>query len=130
MVKFLLLLTISSILVITRLSCLTSSFGFGYSRNFTVLIRDLLNRIARWCAASISIYESPSAKIFLMFPFVNSSYVSRKAFYFHLGTSYGKRFSYLARAEIMVIFSSMWKASGRNLLHENSTQPSAAFVMI
>lgn len=43
MVRFLGLFMISSNLRMTRLSCLTSSFGFGYSLNFTVLIRDLEN---------------------------------------------------------------------------------------
>jgi len=47
-----------------------------------------------------------------------------------LGTSPGNVRSYLDRAEMILIFVKIGKQLGKNLRQLNSTQPSAAFVMM
>jgi hypothetical protein len=114
----------------TKLSYFTSSFGFGNSLNLTVLIRHFSNLLASYWAASISIMESPRAIRFFMLPSSISAEVSKKALIFHLGTSPGNLASYLALAEMIVIFYSSGTHFGKNLSHEYSTQPSAALVIM
>ena len=129
-VKFFGLLTISSIFWITRFNYFTSSLGLGNSLNLTVLMNAYLNRYAKWCAASNSIIESPKAIILVIIASFIVSYVSRNACIFHCETSVGKYDSYLLRADIMVIWDNNGNTVGINFSALNSTQPSAAFVMI
>lgn len=58
------------------------------------------------------------------------SWVSRKACSFHCATSVGKYDSYFVRAEMIVILASSGATFGRKRWALNSTQPSAALVMI
>lgn len=129
-VRFLAELQISSNFYMTRFSCLTNSLGLGNSLNLTVLINAFWNLRARWWAASISIIESPRAIMFVIIALSIFSWVSKKAWSFHLFTSPGKWLSYLPLAEIIVIFSKIGTKEGMNFCALNWTQPSAAFVII
>ena len=102
----------------------------GNSLNLTVLMKAYLNRYAKWCAASSSIIESPRAMILVIIASFIASCVSRNAWIFHYETSVGKYDSYLLRADIMVIWESSGNTEGINFSALNSTQPSAAFVMM
>ena len=116
--------------LITNVICLTSSSGEGFSLNFTVLIKARGNFVARCWPASISIFDSPKQIKFVTAPSSNSFIVDRKAWIFHWWESPGKTCSYVLLAEMTLIFFILSATDGIYQVVENSTHPSAAFVIM
>lgn len=148
MVRFLAQLTISSNWLWMSSTCLRSSTTFGCSFSLTVFKQAILNCSERVYAASISIWESPTATILVMSSlFIDSARV-RKVRPFHSlkpsirykikmrGALLGINFSKWALALMILIpfclefmINSLYSL-GKKRPEESSTQPYPALVIM